>query len=237
MPYTIRKAQITPRLDADFNDPAWAAADTLEITHAHPKSSPNRPLTRVRMLYGSQGLYVSFRVIDDRQLLCIRNAHQEMVCNDTAVELFLQPPAGVIPPGDSDGRYRGYFNFEVNCGGWMLARYNDQIDPTIGQARRSTALTEEAMARIPIYHSMPPRIEPELAGPVTWRIAMFIPFTTFESVLGEVLKLNDSAGWRGNVYKINQESKVGKHWITWAPIGEELNFHRPQRFDAIRFEA
>src|SRR5262245_4260204 len=111
MEYLIRRTPASQRLSADWNDPAWRDLPSLAINQFHPESSDPRPLTRARLAYSPDALLAIFHV-RDRYVRSLATQHQEMVCNDSCVELFVQPKEN-----------RGYFNFELNCGGTMLLYY------------------------------------------------------------------------------------------------------------------
>jgi cellulose/xylan binding protein with CBM9 domain len=65
-------------------------------------------------------------------------------------------------------------------------------------------------------------------------VAMRIPFAMMESYVSAT---GDPRGqtWRGNLFKCGDETSH-PHWASWAPIGQELNFHQPEKFGELRFE-
>ena len=215
--YNIRRTTLTPELCGLWDGPAWGRAPALAVAWFHPKSSDHRPVTRAKLLYDEERLYVIFRV-EDRYVRSVRTQPHDNVCRDSCVELFVQPHAD-----------RGYFNFEWNCGGTVLLHYNE----TAGPGRRSAAFGPEWLARVPVYHSMPAVVEPEMAGPVTWTLEFAAPFALFESVTPPVRPVAGTA-WRANLYKCGSETSH-PHWASWSPLGEELSFHRPETFGELRF--
>jgi len=138
------------------------------------------------------------------------------------VEFFVQPRED-----------RGYFNFEINCGGTLLLSYQENEAWKGASARPAGAVPWELAQGVKIYHSMPKTVEPEITEPVVWHVEYFIPFSIFEAYLGE---LGNPAGqaWRANFYKC-AENNSQPHWASWSPIEGELNFHRPQYFAPILF--
>jgi len=108
MRYTVRLAADAVPLQADWADPIWTQAETLEVAHFRPEGSDHRPKASARMLYDAQCLYGIFRV-EDRYVRCVRTQYHDPVWKDSCVEFFAQP----LPD-------RGYFNFEFNCGGAFL---------------------------------------------------------------------------------------------------------------------
>ena len=225
--YTIRRAASPPPLEAPWDASAWQGADALTVDSFHPASSNHRPFTQARMLYDPSGLYGIFRV-EDRYVLSTRTEYQSAVCRDACVEFFTEPKAGM-----------GYFNFEMNCGGTLLASYIEDCtrisDPKRpGQTfEKYTHLSEASGAQVRIRSSMPRRITPEKTEPVTWTLSFHIPKAVLEAFIGP---LGNLAGqeWRGNFHKCAEDCSH-PHWATWATIGEELNFHKPACFAPLRF--
>lgn len=224
--YVAKRTPETPGLDGKWDGPIWNSANTLEVTHffsgdQHVKVSDHRPKTEARVLYDADGLYIHFRV-DDQYVRCIETEYHGKVWEDAAVEFFVQPKAD-----------RGYFNFEINCGGTMLLSYHENPDYTGPALREGGTVPWDFAQRVTIYHSMPKVVEPERAEPVTWQIEFFIPFTLFEVYLGP---LGDLPGqeWRANFYKIATNNSH-PHYGAWSPILEGASFHAPQFFGVLKF--
>src|SRR5439155_7906938 len=120
----------------------------------------HHPQTQSRLSYDADALYAIFHV-HDRYVKSLCTHYQDMVCNDSCVELFLQPKID-----------RGYFNFEINCGGTMLLYYIE--DPTIvGKSfRRFTKVAAEHAIMIQIATTMPKTTPVEIAEPVEWSLAL-----------------------------------------------------------------
>lgn len=220
--YAIRKAVETPGLDGAWDSPAWAHADMLEIAHFFPQGSDHRPVTRAKLLYDTERIYVMFRV-EDRYVRCLADRYQGAVYQDACVEFFVRPRAD-----------KGYFNFEMNCGGTLLLR--NVTDPTrIGKelAEYRNVPWEQA-SQIRVFHSMPKVVEPEIEEAVVWTVEYSVPFSLFEAYVGPLGELSGQE-WRANFYKC-AENNSHPHFATWAPIRGACNFHQPQFFAPIRFE-
>ena len=86
---------------------------------------------------------------------------------------------------------------------------------------------------VAIRSSLPPRVVPEVAEPLTWTLAAQIPFALFEPYVGAVAPRVGDA-WRANLYKCADETSH-PHWAAWAPIGPVLSFHAPQYFGTLTF--
>ncbi len=219
--YTIRKTAEASPMAGDWEGRFWQTAPPLEIASFHPKSSSHHPRTQARLLYNDAHLFVIFRV-EDRFVRCVHQGFQQPVCTDSCVEFFVAPKAGP-----------GYFNFETNCGGAMLTRYN--LEATATQEASKTDLADEWMRKIERYHSMPETVDPEIEEPVTWIVELGIPFSLFEAQIGSVAP-RPGLAWRGNLYKCG-DGTSHPHWGSWNPIGEKLSFHQPSTFGRLRFES
>lgn len=222
--YTIHRACTRPSLKGNWHEAAWQAAETLEVRHFHARSSEHRPRTQARLLAGTRGLHAIFAV-EDRYVRCLTTAPNGPVCRDSCVEFFVQPKPD-----------RGYFNFEINCGGCLHVSYVE--DPTRlptppGGFKRFALVPPELAQAVRIYHSLPATVMPEIAAPQNWVNELYLPYDLFTPFIGTV---DPQAGdaWRGNFYKC-ADGTSHPHWATWAAIGAELNFHQPQYFAPLRF--
>ena len=220
MNYTVRMAAAAPPLHAEWQDPMWSHAETLEIQHFRPESSEHRPRTSARMLYDANGLYGIFRV-QDRYVRCVRTNYHDPVWNDSCVEFFAQPRPD-----------RGYFNFEFNCGGAFLCGYITNPERTPEGFKEFIKVPAGIGQTIRTRSSLPQRVDPEIAAPLVWTLGFFIPVALFEHYLGPLGTLSGQA-WRGNFFKCADESSH-PHWASWSPV-DEFNFHRPNCFGSIRF--
>ena len=218
--YDIHPASRKPEFNGEWNGRVWGAVSTLDISHFRPESSDHRPKTQAKLLYGHDALYGIFRV-EDRFVRCVHRRHQDPVYKDSCVEFFVQP----LDRG-------GYFNFEFNCGGTLLASYvkdHQRIDNGFAGFVR---LTKSDVRDITVFHSQPNIIDPEVRGPVTWVIEFGIPYELLEKYAGP-LEIEAGALWRGNLYKCADETSH-PHWAAWSPV-DALNFHLPHCFGAFVF--
>lgn len=221
MSYLIKKITSPAKLDAEWSNPVWAAAETLTVGNFRPESSDHRPLVQCRLLHDEAGIYGMFQV-HDRYVRSVATEFQASVCLDSCVEFFVGPPCG-----------KGYLNFEMNCGGTLLVYH--VIDHTrskkgFGEFRK---LTKEDVSGFRIFHTMPSVVEPEITEPTVWRIGFFIPFEMFVKSNGLKLPVSGQI-WHANFYKCGDQTSH-KHWASWQPV-RELNFHRPEDFGEIVFE-
>jgi hypothetical protein len=217
--YTVLPVNSTPELQGLWEGDAWRRAPWLEIDYFCPESSEHRPLSRCKILYSRDRLYGIFR-IDDRYVYCVHTGFQTEVYKDSCVEFFIQPGT------------RGYFNFEFNCGGAMLASYVTDPIRVGRQVKEFFPLLPDEGHLIYIYHSMSQVVEPEIKEKVVWYLEFSIPFNLLEKyagVFGEV----GGKFWRANFYKCGSGTSH-PHWASWSPI-DVPNFHLPAKFGNIRF--
>jgi hypothetical protein len=218
--HVVRAARPGPRLEDGWGDPAWAGAEPLEIARFRPEGSGHRPRTRARLLHDGERVFGLFRV-EDRHVRSVHTRFGEPVYEDSCVEVFLQPKEG-----------RGYLNFEMNAGGALLASHVTDHRRTPDGFAAFTRLTEEDGRLVAIRSSLPPVVDPELEGPVTWDLAFSIPVTLLEKYVGPIGHLAGQE-WRANLYKCGDRTSH-PHWASWSPV-TALNFHLPHCFGTLRF--
>ena len=221
MNYTVRTTNAAPPLDAQWTDPVWEQAETLEIRHFRPENSDHRPHTSARLLYDARGIYCAFRV-QDRYVRCLRTQYQGEVWKDSCVEFFAQPKPD-----------RGYFNFEFNCGAAFLCCHITNPERTLEGFKEFIKVPASLGQMIQDRSSLPPRIDPEIKEPVVWTLNFFIPFALFEHYLGPLGPITDQV-WRGNFFKCAEDNSH-PHWASWSPV-DAFNFHRPNCFGTIQFD-
>ncbi len=217
----IRKTKEAPEFTGNWDGPVWRRADTLSIASFHPAGSDHRPVTQARLLYDDQTLYVHFKV-QDRFVRSLHTQPGDPVCQDSCVEFFFQPKSAP-----------GYFNMEGNCGGTFLCSYIEDCRRTSNGFARFRGIDDPWLDRITVYHSMPAVVEPELPGPVEWKLEYGIPLSMIEAYAGPTGRISGQT-WQVNLFKCGDKTSH-PHWASWSPIGDELNFHQPARFAPVHF--
>jgi len=225
MEYLIhRTATENPELAGLWSGPAWRHAAIADLASFHPAGSDHRPRTQAKILHDDQGLYVLFRV-RDRYVCCTRTENQSLTSKDSCVEVYFQP----FPDR------KGYFNFEMNCGGALLLFYIlDPMRSNPGIFKHKHIVPQSLIDTMRIYHSLPTTLPAEITDPIEWSVEYFVPWSLFEAYVGQ-LPSPGQRGWRGNFHKCADDSSH-PHWASWSPIGAELNFHVPRYFAPFRFE-
>ncbi|PKN68985.1 MAG: diguanylate cyclase [Deltaproteobacteria bacterium HGW-Deltaproteobacteria-10] len=219
--YTVLIAKKPPDIKSVWDGVAWENVPALEISCYRPEGSAHRPITQCKLLYDQNRIYGIFRV-QDQFVRCVHTGFQSEVYRDSCVEFFVQPKTT-----------SGYFNFEFNCGGALLAYYI--TDPTRigGSVKEFAPLTSEDDLQIRRYTNLPPIVEPEITRQITWFLGFSIPFAVLEKYAGALAELSGQT-WRANFYKCGNETSQ-PHWASWSPISE-LNFHLPDNFGEIEFD-
>lgn len=220
--HLVRHARRVPEAGAGWDAPAWRAAAEAAVACFRPEGSGHRPRTLLRLLHDGAAIHGIFRV-EDRYVRCVHAGHQAQAWRDSCVEIFLQPPGAA-----------GYFAFEFGCGGALRAAWITDHRRTPEGFREFALLTEKEVREIAIAPSLPARVDPERAGPVTWTLGFSLPFALLERRAG---RIDPAAGqpWRGNFFKCGDETSH-PHWASWAPLPER-NFHLPECFGVLEFQA
>ena len=146
---------------------------------------------------------------------------QSDVYKDSCVEFFVQPKAA-----------DGYFNFEFNCGGALLASYITDPTRIAGKVKKFIPLTPDDDLQIKRYSNMPRIVEPAITGHTVWFLGFSIPFAVLEKYTGKLAEISGQI-WRANFYKCGNETAL-PHWGSWSELSE-LNFHLPNDFGKIQF--
>jgi hypothetical protein len=218
--YPVSPARPRPALRDRWADAAWRGVPGLAIDCFRPESSAHRPRTRVKLVRGDRSLYGLFQVAD-RYIRSIHTGFQAPVYRDSCVEFFVQPRPD-----------RGYFNFEFNCGGAVLASYITDPTRTADGFKGFRPLTPADGRLIRVGTSLPAVVDPEIAAPRTWYLAFQIPFDLLARYAG-TFPVGEGAIWGANFYKCGDDTSH-PHWAAWSPV-DALNFHRPHCFGRLRF--
>lgn len=217
--YSVTKFENPPQGDADWNASPWQNVPSEILENFMGAKPEHFPKTEVKVAYDAAAVYVMFRV-EDRYVRAVAAEHQDAVCLDSCVEFFFTPGSDVS---------KGYFNFEINCGGTLL--FHHQKLPR----KDSIAISQSECKRIPCSHSMPRTVDPEVETPVIWTVAYAIPIALLQKY-AEVVEPKSGVVWRANFYKC-ADNTSHPHWLTWSPVeAPKPDFHRPESFGTLRFE-
>lgn len=202
-------------------DPRWEALPRLAVASYHAKSSAHRPAVQVQLGHSGDHLHLRFTV-QDRYVLARATGFNAMVCKDSCVEFFFEPVPGM-----------GYFNLEMSAGGVPLCYHITDARRVPDGFAAFDKLRDDELAAIAISGTLPRTVDPEIASPHDWALCARIPLAPFARRLGRALPV--PGRWRGNFFKCADESSH-PHWGSWVSIGEQLNFHQPERFGLIELQ-
>jgi hypothetical protein len=210
-----------PEMQGLWEGPVWQNVPMLKIEYYRPESNRHYPRTCCKMFYDQERLYGIFRV-DDQYVRCTHIGFQAEVYKDSCVEFFVQPRTA-----------SGYFNFEFNCGGALLASY--VTDPTRirGRVKECMPFTPDDDRAVYRYASQPSITEPEITEKIVWLLEFSVPFALLEKYTGHLGEVGGQI-WKANFYKCGNETSH-PHWGSWSPISA-LNFHVPADFGNLEFK-
>lgn len=219
--YQILFTRQIPEMQGHWDGALWQQAESLSVGCFRPEGSDHRPQTQCKLLYDDRNIYGIFRV-EDRYVRCAHTQFQSDVWKDSCVEFFVQPKEGL-----------GYFNFEFNCGGALLASYVTNPERVEGWLKQSAPLMPDDDGQIRRFASQPSVVDPEIVQPLVWTLEFSIPFTLLEKYAGPLGTIKDQT-WRANFYKCGNATSH-PHWVSWAPLSYR-NFHDPSSFGQLVFE-
>ncbi len=201
-----------PRLDGR----GWQAVPALALRQVHPQSAAFRPQVAVQIAHDGAALHLRWELLDRYVRSVVTTANGD-VHTDSCVECFIGPVGG-----------RGYCNVEVNAGGIVHASHIEDPRRINGVVAKRSFFQPAELAQITTHSSLPPVIPQELTEEVHWTMAVTIPFRVLAARLGQP----PGSSWRGNFYHCADHSSHPR-WISWADIGERLDFHQPERFGQL----
>jgi hypothetical protein len=217
--YSVTRWNGPINIDAQWEKDPWARVSPLRLEHHMGNIPKHFPAVEAKLAYDETRIYLIFRV-NDRYVCARKESFQERVCEDSCVEFFFTP---------GDDISDGYFNLEVNCGGTALFHHQK------GRGIADTAITRLDFRQVSIAHSLPKKIDPEIAEPVTWAVEYSLPVSILANY-APVSQPEPGVIWRANLYKCADGSSH-PHWLTWALVeAPSPDFHRPECFGRLVFE-
>jgi hypothetical protein len=217
--YKVQKIGTPPEINALWDKMPWSGIEPLQLKNYMGDRPEHFPYTQAKVAYDNTAIYVIFRV-EDRYVKAVAGKNQGPVYLDSCVEFFFTPGTNVK---------EGYFNLEMNCGGFML--FHHQTKPRTSQ----TLISEDHIAQVKVAHTLPEIVDPEIDKDTTWIVEYSIPFSLL-SDYHSFPKPEAGSVWRANFYKCGDQTSH-PHWLTWAPIDFPTpNFHLPEYFGSLEFQ-
>ena len=224
--YTVKKTAKPPSLADKWDSTVWSKAYTVSVGQFLPQSSANHPATEAKVLYDENNLYVHFRVTE-QYVYAVTTECQGPVSTDSCVEFFIKPDQ---PDADF-----GYFNVEVNCIGTLLLYYIEDSRRTENGFAEYQQVSEKCCEQIPRVSTFTEPIPNEIPGPVDWSVTYAVPFSLFQEYCSGLMLPDTGTTWQGNFFKC-VENNSHPHWASWSNVGDELNFHQPDKFGRLLFD-
>jgi hypothetical protein len=220
--YFIKYQKSDPK-EYGWNEKSFKDTTSLDIAITEKGSTlydDYNPKTLCKMFYNEKGMHGLFQV-QDKFIRCVHTKYQDMVCRDSCVEFFVQPP------GD-----HGYFNFEFNCGGNILLYHVRKTDKDC-RIIEQDIIPENELSLIKTFPSLPAIVEPEITEETIWTLGFFIPWKFF--IARNIIKDNKVKNqvWRANFYKCGGQTSR-PHAYSWNELNNQ-SFHNPACFGKINF--
>ena len=219
MTYQVQRVAQPIAIDGNWDKPAWAAIQPLDLTYYMGERPEHLPRVQAKLAYDDKAVYVIFRV-EDKYVRAVAEKHQGMVCRDSCAEFFFTPGTDVK---------KGYFNLEMNCGGAMLLNF--QTIP-----RQGTPIAPADIDSIQVKASMPRIVEPERVGQTVWTIEYRVPLDMLPKYMPEAVMPAPGVTWRANFFKCGDRTSH-PHWLTWSYVERPRpDFHVPECFGTLEFK-
>ena len=209
------------KLKTDKAIPSMAVVSARldELGDGHPIETVNwdshsyKPSVKFNIAWGDREIYIKYYV-REAHVKAEKSHTNEMVCEDSCVELFVSP--------SDDGIY---YNFEFNpIGTGLMGVGHGRQD----RVRADTAVIE-GIRRLTTMGAEP---FPEISGDISWSLTLAIPLEAFFQH-----NVDNLAGksFRANFYKCGDKLS-NPHYVTWNPVGtEKPDYHRPEHFGILNF--
>lgn len=183
----------------------------FQIGYTPWKEFPYKPEILVKCAWQPHGLFLKYYVNED----CVRAIYTQPngpVYKDSCVEFFISLPGA-----------RGYYNFEFNAIGNILAAF--------GPSRNHREfLSPEVIGSIDIMSSFGQEAFPEKSGTISWELTVFLPISVFGKYVSGFQK---NIVLRANFYKCGDELSK-PHYLCWSEIKTPApDFHRPENFGQL----
>ena len=120
--HMVKQLHGSHEINAEWDKEIWVNTRSLRLNNFMGDKPSHFPETKVKLRYDKDNIYVIFKVMDN-YIKAVAKKMNDKVWLDSCVEFFFSPGPDVE---------RGYFNFEANCKGIFLFKYNINDGKTIG---------------------------------------------------------------------------------------------------------
>ena len=212
--YRALRAPIPPRIDGEFDEPAWAAAPSAGDFVFTWYKAGRQEQTRVRLLWDDECLYLA-AICDDAHITARHTERDGKIPEDDCLEIMLAPNAATP---------RIYFNLEFNVIGGLL----DNFRPNGPDQPRAPKWDAEGV-RIAGRHVG--TLNDDSDTDQHWQVEVAIPWRNFAAVAAAVPPRP------GTVMRMNLNRHGGKtnpQYSQWAQADTPRpSFHTPDRFGRL----
>ena len=212
--YDVRRAPAPLTIDGRLDEAAWATTSAMTLQFLWESQTGPKQMTRARLLWDAQGLYVGFDA-DDTDITAQFQQRDDPTFRDDAVEIFVNPdPRQEIV----------YYGFEMNARG-VLYDYLNYNSRTLFKRFDATG--------VKIATSLRGTLNVRTDTDSGWSLEAMIPWVNFEElsrrppVVGATWKVNFNR-WDG--------VEPSRRMSIWSdPQNTESWPHVPSRFGEIVF--
>jgi hypothetical protein len=204
--YEVTRASAPPTIDGKLDDAAWGTAPAVTLQFLWESQTGAKQLTRARLLWDPQALYVGFDA-DDADITAQYQQRDDPTYRDDAVEIFINPnPQQEVV----------YYGFEMNARG-VLYDYLNYNSRTLFKRFDATGVKIATSLR----GSLNVRTDTDSG----WSLEAMIPWQ--HQAVGAVWKVNFNR-WDG--------VEPNRRMSIWSdPQNTESWPHVPSRFGEIVF--
>ncbi|MBR5568397.1 MAG: hypothetical protein IKW27_06610 [Bacteroidales bacterium] len=175
-----------------------------------PDEFPYAPSVSVRVANSENALVLMFEVAENH-IKAVAMENNGNVWEDSCVEFFVADPSG-----------EGYYNFEVNCVGTVLASKRKSRTDAVH-------FTDEQIAQMRVFGSLEHKPTDMRGEDLKWWLVEVIPFSLFGLEGG-------ARTIKANFYKCGDNCDT-THFLSWSPIGlPSPDFHCPAFFGEIELK-
>lgn len=213
---------LVPKINITQTENSLTIAKALKKTDEHTIATvnwenqyPYRPKVSFKIAHNGSHLFIQYFVVENEILAKIKEDNGA-VWTDSCVEFFISFNSSPF-----------YYNAEFSCIGKALLGYRkERKDVVYGN--------HNIMSSIKRYSSLGIDNFERKKGDFEWNLLLVIPASAFwmselESFCGVEA--------RGNFYKCGDDLST-PHFLSWHPINtEKPNFHLPNFFGVLSFEA
>jgi hypothetical protein len=212
--YEVKRAGAPVTIDGVLDEAAWTTAPAAVLQFLWESQTGPKQMTRARLLWDAQALYVGFDV-DDADITAQFLERDDPTYRDDAVEIFINP---------NPQQEAVYYGFEMNARG-VLYDYLNYNSRTLFKRFDATG--------VKIMTSLRGSLNDRTDTDTGWSLEAMIPWPNFE-------ELSRRPPMAGTVWKVNFNRWDGvqpnRRMSIWSdPQNTESWPHVPSRFGEIVF--